>query len=570
MKRKIAFVLAVVAGVTMLLVQNAQSQGLAASAIRRVAEQFNEPGAQFILGRMYLLGQEVGKDMKEAERWFKKSAGQGNADAQFELAKLYVSDSIGRTNFAEAVRLLKLAVEEEHRGASYLLGELYLRGKGVAQNHAQAAVFLREAALDGHTQAQFLLGGLYHKGHGVAKNRTKAISWYEQAAQQGFSDAQYMLGKIYLESSDPVNAVHWLKLAADQGNEAALISMQDLQDKPALARKAQQAKAKRRSTNEPQIALLSPPPAITPANLEPPKPAPTVKLSAFENYSAKAKQGNLESQYSLGMMYEKGLGIDKNIKRAVAWYLKAAKKGHINSQYQLGQLYVSGEGVRQDMNTAKKWFHKAARQGSAGAQFRLGTMYSELKGEQNKREAKKWLKKASDQGIRAAEIALNRINAKPVRPAKPSFEKQLRESSPDQEVHLAQYLDDAKKGDPEAQLLLGVRYSVSQEIGKSRDAKKAIKWLTEAAENGRIWAQYELANIYRQGRGVKTDYTKAARWYFTAAMQGHADSQYYLGMLYNDGLGVKRSKAKAGKWFHRAADRGSIKAKYLISGCSDC
>jgi TPR repeat protein len=38
--------------------------------------------AQFNLSVMYFIGRGVNEDLKEAARWFQKSAGQGHADAQ--------------------------------------------------------------------------------------------------------------------------------------------------------------------------------------------------------------------------------------------------------------------------------------------------------------------------------------------------------------------------------------------------------------------------------------------------------------------------------------------------------
>lgn len=41
-----------------------------------------------------------------------------------------------------------------------------------------------------------------------------------------------------------------------------------------------------------------------------------------------AEQGHAEAQYELGLIYEFGHGVEKNIPQAIKWYQKAAEQGH--------------------------------------------------------------------------------------------------------------------------------------------------------------------------------------------------------------------------------------------------
>jgi TPR repeat protein len=41
-----------------------------------------------------------------------------------------------------------------------------------------------------------------------------------------------------------------------------------------------------------------------------------------------AEQGHAEAQYELGLIYEFGHGVKKDIPQAVKWYRKAAEQGH--------------------------------------------------------------------------------------------------------------------------------------------------------------------------------------------------------------------------------------------------
>ena len=78
----------------------------------------------------------------------------------------------------------------------------------------------------------------------------------------------------------------------------------------------------------------------------------------------------------------------------------------------------------------------------------------------------------------------------------------------------------------------------------------------QAAEQGNAEAQFNLGNMYREGRGVRQDDAEAVRWYRQAAEQGDAQAQTNLGLMYANGLGVRQDDAEAFGWFRQAADQG--------------
>ena len=61
----------------------------------------------------------------------------------------------------------------------------------------------------------------------------------------------------------------------------------------------------------------------------------------------KARQGNAESQYTLGTMYELGEGVTEDDKEAFKWFSLAASQGYAKAQNNLGYMYDLGEGVEQ-------------------------------------------------------------------------------------------------------------------------------------------------------------------------------------------------------------------------------
>ena len=81
------------------------------------------------------------------------------------------------------------------------------------------------------------------------------------------------------------------------------------------------------------------------------------------------------AQYTLGLMYDKGYGVEIDFVQARKWYQKAAKQGHAVAQYKLGLIYYMGYGgVSEDSNKARKWLQEAAKQGFDLAQHMLATV----------------------------------------------------------------------------------------------------------------------------------------------------------------------------------------------------
>ena len=119
-------------------------------------------------------------------------------------------------------------------------------------------------------------------------------------------------------------------------------------------------------------AIVSAPNSAVPANGE---------VKTFEDYRAKAEQGQAEAQYYLGMIYRTGShGMGKDVPVSVTWLTKSAEQGHSKAQYYLGRTYFDFDGntsgVAKDTRNAVSWWGKAAAQGDADAQEALGFCYA--------------------------------------------------------------------------------------------------------------------------------------------------------------------------------------------------
>lgn len=101
---------------------------------------------------------------------------------------------------------------------------------------------------------------------------------------------------------------------------------------------------------------------------------------------------------------------------------------------------------------------------------------------------------------------------------------------------------------------LAARFSASARPIK--DPAAVFRSYLEAAQRGVVESQFQLANLYMNGRGGPRDPVQAARWYTHAAQQGHALAASNLGVLFANGWGVGKNDVESVKWFRRAAEQG--------------
>lgn len=63
---------------------------------------------------------------------------------------------------------------------------------------------------------------------------------------------------------------------------------------------------------------------------------------ALRSWLPLAEKDDADAQYNLGILYQKGLGVEKNPKTAFIWYKRASSNGHTDAMYNLGIMYDKG------------------------------------------------------------------------------------------------------------------------------------------------------------------------------------------------------------------------------------
>lgn len=185
-----------------------------------------------------------------------------------------------------------------------LLGWLYMNGaESFSPNYEKAEFWLKKASENNNPEAFNSLGMMYFLGLGQAINYHQAEKYFLLANQYGEKkEAKVNLAELYRSSPafgislDFEKTKQWYILAESENPSRAYEGLSKLY--------------------------------LTQNNYK-----------EVYNYASKAAVlGNQESQYNLGVLYEKGIYVKKDKKQAEYWYTQAAEQGHANAIHNLKGL----------------------------------------------------------------------------------------------------------------------------------------------------------------------------------------------------------------------------------------
>jgi TPR repeat protein len=188
---------------------------------------------------------------------------------------------------------------------------------------------------------------------------------------------------------------------------------------------------------------------------------------------------------------------NKDYAEAYRQWKTAAEAGDSEAQFDLAVLYAQGLGVSRDLGIAMRWYRSAAEKGNAQAQFALGQIYSRGWGApRDTTDAIRWMQMANDPNSDGAPT----------------------------------------------------NWALIEGYGLERDDGQAAYWYRQAAQQGHVEAQYNLARLYATGQGVPRDQEAALHWVRAAASQGYAPAQARFGMRYAAGSGISQDHRLAYFW----------------------
>lgn len=180
--------------------------------------------AKYRLGKMFLRGEDVPKNIDYALRWLEESVSEGNQYAEYLLGKTFLRGEDVDQDLPRAELLLRRSSDQGNRYASYTLGKTLLDGELLLQNIPEAIRLLTDSADKGFAAGQYQMGKLLYRGEVVQQDVSRAIEYLERSAEQKNPYAAYLEGKLRLteaELKDVLRAIRDFEIAAENGNDYA-------------------------------------------------------------------------------------------------------------------------------------------------------------------------------------------------------------------------------------------------------------------------------------------------------------------------------------------------------------
>ena len=191
-----------------------------------------------------------------------------------------------------------------------------------------------------------------------------------------------------------------------------------------------------------------------------------------------------EAAFNLGILYEDGLGVGRDIERAMAYYRRGALLGSPKAMFRAGVMYWLGApGVVADRGEGRRYLSMAAAAGDSEAQRYLAAESAGADG---------------DDPVLRADRALAGGRA---------------------EESVAILEAAAKSGHVRAQTRLAWSYEAGR--GIARDLALAAQWFFSAAQAGDGEAMHALAVMHGTGAGRDKDATLAEQWLQRSAAAGY-------------------------------------------------
>lgn len=468
--------------------------------------------AQYEVGLMYANGVGTAQNLALAIEWVAKAANKGLPAAQYLLATRYALGIVVERDERAAMGWYLNASEQGYAKATLALGRFF------AEPHPQLANELfEEAAKAGNVESQYALAVVLGEQAQTMQEQAQALRWLDSAARQGHSKAQVLLGQAYAKGrgveQDNDQARGWFRAAVRQGSPIGQVALAELDVLGGRANREnfRSRSAERRETRN-KWELL-------PASLDP------------------------EEVLALGIMYQKGLGVDQDLQRATALYRKAAEMGDPRAQCALAEVLA----VDQQFD-AMQWALRAAKAGNLDGMLLAGTLHLKNLGTGigDALTAVAWLGQAAASGeAQGAKFLLQVLH------------------NHSDELEAQCLLKQALTDDAQAQMEYGVCLEVGR--GVAQNPSDAKRWIGLAAEAGYAKAQTHLGLSILRSQSEDNFMARAASWLERAAQQGDSLAQWHLGGLFaKGGSGLKQDLKHAFHWCSLAANNGFVPAQATL------
>jgi TPR repeat protein len=308
------------------------------------------------IGNVYV-GEEggiwgVAQNYKEAMKWYKLAADQGDASSMIHIGRMYADGKGVTKDFAEAIRWHKLAASQEgdeNSGwAQSLLGRTYYNGEGVTQDFTEAFKWYKLAADQKQPKDMLIIGKMYLNGEGVKQDFMKALKLFQGQAYDG-NEAQALIEKMYKNGQGLTKA-----------NEKEYLCFIKMKHPSSCFESPNSYLYEDEAYNARSVGDYA---------------------KAFKIVKPYADQGDYSAQSSVAESYYNGEGVTQDFAEALKWYKLAA---HNKSGYhQMGYIYAYGDaGVKKNLILGYMWYKLAEDNGDITAKRDLKDIANDMTHEQ--------------------------------------------------------------------------------------------------------------------------------------------------------------------------------------------
>lgn len=390
------------------------------------------PETGVLLGEYLVRRAEEGEPgaLNEALDLLQPLAESGDEGAMQQLSRVFHSDRLGRIDHDLSFSWADRAVREGgHPTSLDLLANHLLLGIGVEKDPARAYDLRRRAAEGGLAASQLTLGAAHLRGApGVPRDLDQAIHWLKLADEQGRPEAPALLQAAIdarrgglgrkrspadvqqaAESGDP-KAMVWLAAAHATGRHGLP------QDKAASKRWLKAAAELGEPTAFYQLGLLEADwPILDPDQI---KPATVYEGTrrALPLWEKAWAAGDVRAAALLGYSFFYGFGVTATPSRGMTYFRACAERGSAQCQFDLGRTLFSGaQGVKRDRDEGRLWLEAAAKQDHPWALTNLAVIHRKGIGVARDTDlARRFAERAAALGSTHAENLLREIAEEPV------------------------------------------------------------------------------------------------------------------------------------------------------------
>lgn len=356
---------------------------------------------------------------------------------------------------------------------------------------------------------------------------------------------QYQLGLLFISKElfklNANKAIKYLVLSADQNYDKAQVSLGLIYEKGKFVKrdikKAIYYFSLATSTNAYSIYYLA-------------KIYYNKKYQYFNIYTAihylkiAALQHDLfDAQYLLGSIYLNGKYIDKNIDKAIYYFTLAACCDDVSSQFQLGLIYCS---IIKNYDLAIIYLELAADKDNRDSQYYLAEIYYYgLNGTIDINKAIHYCTRSANNGFLDAQRFLGYIYYY-------------------RNVDLSEYYFElaADQNDSFSQLYIGM---LNMFVFKNPNAKKALFYLNQSANQNNPHAQFVLGEIFYYGINVERRLSLAFDYIKSAAINHNFSlAQLNLGKAYLEGILLEQNIDMGIHYISLSAEQNNDFSQYFL------